>query len=471
VLNAFAAEGLPDAGELETAVTRDIERLQGMQNPDGGFPIWERGRDSVPFYTIHVAHALEVARQKGFTVSSQLQSSLQSYLRDIENHYPSYYSQDVRRGLSAYALYVRHLAGDTDANKARNLLNDAGLENLSLEALAWLWQVLGDDPATAAIQQHINNRAVETAGAANFTTSYGDDAYLMLHSDRRTDGVILNTLISQEPQSDLIPKVVNGLLAHRTRGHWGNSQEDVFILLALDNYFNTFETQTPDFVARIWLGDTFAGEQQFEGRSTERYQTDIPMSYLAEQEVGDLVVSMEGDGRLYYRLALNYAPSDLKLDPLNRGFVVQRTYEAVDDADDVWQDDDGTWHFKLGARVRVRLTMVADNRRYHVALVDPLPAGLEAINPALAVSQSVPPDPNGRGTIPYWWWGNWYQHQNMRDERLEAFTTLLWEGVYTYDYVARATTPGIFVTPPTKAEEMYAPEVFGRSGSDLVIIE
>jgi uncharacterized protein YfaS (alpha-2-macroglobulin family) len=392
-------------------------------------------------------------------------------LRDIENHYPSYYSQDVRRGLSAYALYVRHLAGDTDANKARNLLNDAGLENLSLEALAWLWQVLGDDPATAAIQQHINNRAVETAGAANFTTSYGDDAYLMLHSDRRTDGVILNTLISQEPQSDLIPKVVNGLLAHRTRGHWGNSQEDVFILLALDNYFNTFEAQTPDFVARIWLGDTFAGEQQFEGRSTERYQTDIPMSYLAEQEVGDLVVSMEGDGRLYYRLALNYAPSDLKLDPLNRGFVVQRTYEAVDDADDVWQDDDGTWHFKLGARVRVRLTMVADNRRYHVALVDPLPAGLEAINPALAVSQSVPPDPNGRGTIPYWWWGNWYQHQNMRDERLEAFTTLLWEGVYTYDYVARATTPGIFVTPPTKAEEMYAPEVFGRSGSDLVIIE
>jgi uncharacterized protein YfaS (alpha-2-macroglobulin family) len=48
---------------------------------------------------------------------------------------------------------------------------------------------------------------------------------------------------------------------------------------------------------------------------------------------------------------------------------------------------------------------------------------------------------------------------------------LLWEGVYTYDYVARATTPGTFVTPPTKAEEMYAPDVFGRSSSDLVIIE
>ena len=44
-------------------------------------------------------------------------------------------------------------------------------------------------------------------------------------------------------------------------------------------------------------------------------------------------------------------------------------------------------------RVRVKITMVADNRRYHVALVDPLPAGLEIINPALAVSQSIPQDP------------------------------------------------------------------------------
>jgi alpha-2-macroglobulin len=107
-----------------------------------------------------------------------------------------------------------------------------------------------------------------------------------------------------------------------------------------------------------------------------------------------------GDGRLYYRLSLSYAPTDLTLEPLNRGFVVQRTYEGVDDPEDVWQDDDGTWHIKLGARVRVRLTLVADNRRYHVALVDPLPAGLEPINPALAVSQSVPQDPDAKPNGP-----------------------------------------------------------------------
>jgi alpha-2-macroglobulin len=226
-------------------------------------------------------------------------------------------------------------------------------------------------------------------------------------------------------------------------------------------------------VARIWLGDGYAGDYAFQGRTTERSQTNIPMSFLfeSEGETQDLILSKEGDGRLYYRLGLRYAPTDLQLPPLDRGFVVQRRYEAVDDPDDVTQDENGVWTIRAGARVRVQLTMVATSRRYHVALVDYLPAGLEIINPDLAVSESLPRDENERdGYFPWWWWGRWYQHQNLRDERAEAFTTLLWDGVYTYSYVARATTPGEFVAPPAKAEEMYSPEVFGRSATDRVIV-
>jgi uncharacterized protein YfaS (alpha-2-macroglobulin family) len=134
---------------------------------------------------------------------------------------------------------------------------------------------------------------------------------------------------------------------------------------------------------------------------------------------------------------------------------------------------DGSWKIKAGARVRVRLTMVAENRRYHVALVDPLPAGLEVMNPALAVTGSIPQDKQAQASAgAYWWWlGTWYEHQNLRDERVEAFASLLWEGVHEYTYVTRATTPGRFVVPPAKAEEMYMPETFGRSGGDRVTIE
>ena len=187
----------------------------------------------------------------------------------------------------------------------------------------------------------------------------------------------------------------------------------------------------------------------------------------------------DGTGRLYYRIGLRYAPDDLTLDPLDRGFEVTRTYEAVDDPGDVWRDDDGTWHIKAGARVRVTLQMVAESQRTHVALIDPLPAGLEALNPALAVTPSVPGVEGDGGGMPMpayemsWWrgWGPWYEHQQLRDDRAEAFTTFLPGGTYDYSYVARATTPGTFVVPPTKAEEMYHPETFGRSASDKVIVE
>jgi uncharacterized protein YfaS (alpha-2-macroglobulin family) len=477
VLTAFSAEGLPAPGEMEKAVERDIERLQGLQNPDGGFPSWRRGRESIPFNTIHVAHALQRAEDMDFLVPPDMKSRVVDYLRDIEDFYPHWYSENTRQTLSAYALYVRHLMGDGDVDKAMNLLDDAGLENLSLGAVAWLWQVLDGAPDTGtqveAIRRHIGNQAVETAGAANFTTSYSDQTYLLLDSDRRTDALLLDAMIAGDPASDLIPKVVNGLLAHRTKGRWGNTQENVFVLLALDRYFDTFEAQTPDFVARIWLGETYVGEHAYEGRTTERHETAVPMDYLAtSDEPQNLILSKEGPGRLYYRLGLRYAPTDLALEPVDMGFVVQRTYEAVDDPEDVFQDGDGTWHIRAGARVRVRLTMVADNRRYHVALVDPLPAGLEIVNPALAVSGDLPQDPNApEYRYGWWWWGPWYEHQNMRDERAEAFASLLWEGVYHYSYVARATTPGRFVVPPSKAEEMYSPEVFGRSGSDWVIVE
>ncbi len=478
VLTAFEAEGLPAAEEIEAAVVRDIERLTQLQNWDGGFPYWRRGQESIPFNTIHVAHALARAEAKGYDVPEQMKANVLSYLRDIESHYPHWYSDYTRRFLSSYAVYVRNLMGDRDTQKARNLFNEVEIERHSLDGIGWLWQVMLDDPGSSAevetIRRFIANRVVETAGAANFISDFNEQDYLMLRSNRRTDGILLDTLILDDPDNDVIPKLVTGLLAHRKRGHWGNTQENVFVLLALDRYFNTFEAQTPDFVARIWLGDTYAGGHAYEGYSTERHLTEIPMNYLVDTitDTEDLIISKQGDGRLYYRLGLRYAPTDLKLPPLDMGFVIQREYEAVDDPEDVYKDEDGVWHVKAGARVRVRITMVADSRRYHVALIDPLPAGLEIINPALAVSGAVPQDPgSSEYRYGWWWWWTWYEHQNMRDERAEAFTSLLWDGVYEYTYVARATTPGTFVVPPAKAEEMYMPEVFGRSAGDMVIVE
>jgi uncharacterized protein YfaS (alpha-2-macroglobulin family) len=480
VLTAFKAAGLPPADQINAAVARDIERLRGMQNGDGGFPVWKRGDETWPYHSIHAAHALARAKAKGYPVPPEMIQRSLNYLKTIETRYPAWYGPEIRRTLTAYALNVRKQLGDADATRAVGLIKEAdGPEKLSFEALGWLMPTLSDSPNSKgyieAIRRHLNNRVTETAGAAHFATSYSDNGYVLLHSNRRADGILLDALIGDQPQSDLIPKLVTGLLAQRKAGRWANTQENVFILLALDRYFNTYEAQTPDFVARMWLGPNYVGDATFRGRTTDYQQAVVPMAFVAQQAgPQDLILSKEGAGRLYYRLGLRYAPTDLTANavpPYEAGFTVQRSYEAVDDPADVKRDADGTWRIKAGARVRVRLTLVAPARRYHVALVDPLPAGLEPLNPTLAVTGSLPQDPKQQ-TGRYWWWTRtWYEHQNLRDERVEAFASLLWEGVHTYTYVARATNYGAFIAPPAKAEEMYMPETFGRSGVDRVIVE
>jgi hypothetical protein len=479
VLTEFKAEGLPPVDEIEAAVARDIEKLKGLQNWDGGFGFWYRGQQSWPWISIHVANALSRAKAKGFEVPQSMLDASLGYLQNVEQYIPHYYGDDVRRTIIAYALNTRKLMGDKDLTRAKSLITEAGgVKKLSMEAVGWLLGVMAGEKTTKAerkkIHRHLLNQLTETAAGAHYTTSYSDGAHLILHSNRRVDGVILESLIEDKPKSDIIPKIVRGLLAHRVKGRWGNTQENSFVLLALDRYFNEFEKVTPDFVARAWLGDSYAGDHEFKGRTTERHSIDIPMEYIAKTGDADLVLQKDGKGRMYYRIGMTYAPASLDLKPADHGFAVERVYEPVDDESDVKRMKNGTWKIKAGARVRIRLTMVAQSRRYHVALVDPMPAGLEAMNPALAVTGDIPQDTKANATGQnryWWWWSTWYEHQNMRDERVEAFTSLLYGGVYEYTYVARATTPGTFVVPPTKAEEMYFPETFGRSASDKVIVE
>ena len=193
------------------------------------------------------------------------------------------------------------------------------------------------------------------------------------------------------------------------------------------------------------------------------------MSFLQQNKTQNLIIDKQGDGRLYYRIGLKYAPKNLNSDAADDGFAVTRTYEAIDNVNDVKQNSDGSWTIKSGARVRVRLQMVAPSRRYHVALVDNLPAGLEIVNANLAVSESLPEDTKVSQVRDYD--SNWFDHENLRDNRAEVFKALLYEGVWNYSFVVRATTPGNFTASPAKAEEMYAPETFGRSKTDFVKVE
>jgi uncharacterized protein YfaS (alpha-2-macroglobulin family) len=121
---------------------RDIRKLKGLQNSDGGFGLWRSEGDSWPYVTAHATHALWRAKSKGYDVPKETLERARQYLRKIESHVAGWPSEHSRRIIIAYATHVLNLMGEKHPDKARRIIKEKGLSGLSLEAIGWVLPVL-----------------------------------------------------------------------------------------------------------------------------------------------------------------------------------------------------------------------------------------------------------------------------------------------------------------------------------------
>jgi uncharacterized protein YfaS (alpha-2-macroglobulin family) len=119
----------------------------------------------------------------------------------------------------------------------------------------------------------------------------------------------------------------------------------------------------------------------------------------------------------------------------------------------------------VGDLVRVRLTVRVPQESWYVIVEDHLPAGLEGLNERLATTSFVARE---YGEEAFQWREVGYNRKDVFDDRVAFFNTQLRPGTYTYSYLARVTHAGTFHALPAQVYLMYAPEVWGRSASDLV---
>ena len=473
--------------ERLSQLKQDVKALLSRQKHNGSFGLWSQQSAEHSYASIHVIHALFYAKQQNIEVDqNQLQKGL-DYLQNIDEKVSEYYSKQAQQVIRAYALYVASLFDDPQhddpqvAAMAKTLFAEMKpkLETQSLSAVAWLLSALPEKDEFKSMREellrHIANHTDQTTSSAHVGSAYTRDGYTHMESTRKNDALVLGALIdqgqTQGQDSEVISKFMRGLMDKRIKGRWYNTQENVFVLLSALKYFNQFEKTSPNFVASTWLGQNFAGSSSFKQRTTVTKELMIPES-LVESGNQPLTISKQGEGRLYYRIGIDYALNKDQLDARSQGFTVERHFESAEDEPDAVKKSEGIWHIKAGALVRVTLTMKVPGQSYYVALVDPLAAGLEALNPSLANTATRPHANSISGDqLQDYWSRNWFSHQNLRDERAEAFADQLWGGEFKYSYLARATTPGRFIVAPARAEEMYNPETFGRSASDIVIVE
>ncbi len=486
VIGAFHLRGSGTAAERDKLIKTGIERILSKQRDDGGFGYWADSHDSYLYVSAWAGYVLMRAQKAGYPIDQTHFDQLKYFLQNRLNYPLHQFGEDTDFDSQAMATLVLGMMKAPANNHIQRIFNER--HKMYLDGKAWLMEAAhtalgsGSDVETE-LNRELQSAVVEKASSAHFATSKSESIRLLMHSDERTDGIVLAALVHVRPNDPIIPKVVHGLNESQRHGRWDTTQSNAWVTVALGDYFQAYEKVVPNFKTELFVGDAFAGEATFKGRSTTTLNESIPLAAVAKQSSHDLLLAKEGAGRMYYRLGMRYAPKNLKLPPEEQGFSVTRTYEAMPDAPGtVTTDADGTVHIKPGADVRITLQVVVSDRAEFVAIDDPLPAGLEATNTSFLTNQSqrlleaesTETDYGNRwseGRFSWWWWFNPFNHTEMHDDRVLLFADQLPASVYSHTYVARATTRGTFQVPPTKALEMYEPENFGRTASNVVIVQ
>jgi alpha-2-macroglobulin len=300
----------------------------------------------------------------------------------------------------------------------------------------------------------------------------------------RSTAIVLNTLVKADTLDPAVTPIVRWMMAVRKGGRWGNTQENAYAMESLVNYYRKYETVVPNFSAVVTLGADEVAREQFTGRSADSKSRDLSMpQVLAKGAPGSsqpLTFTRDGAGTLFYTTRLRYAADVLYQQGLDSGFHIERKYEPY--------VENGTrppaTSYKAGDLVRVSLTFRLTKERRFVAVTDPIPAGFEAVESWFATTakslasrqdrQSNPSDNGPQDEEDRWdsWWRHGgFDHVERHDDRVQLFATRLSEGLHEFSYIVRATTAGTFRTAPARAEEMYSPEVFGRTATAVIEVK
>ena len=442
--------------------------MESFQNQEGGFSYWSSRSEADPYLTAYVVQFLIQAQSAGFAPDQDIfQRAVASISRNVkENKWPRFYNAEYIRTTRAYIIDVLADAGQPVSGLLENLYSERA--RASTFELALLLHTLGKagQPTQKAAQikdvvDRLFNRANMTSGEVHFEEpSQGNG---LMSSSARTNAFVLRGLIQSQPSHPHLMALARWLVKAPAEGHWGSTQANAMVLFALTEFARTLETSPPNASVEARLKDQIVASALFKTFTDVVADKTVSAQSLVPGEKTPLELKYEGSGGVYYTLRLNYSLEKPDLEPYQAGISLSRSYGLLEPANATRPNG----IFQRGDIVQVDVNVLVPHERNWVVVEDILPAGLEPINFNLPVAPKYLQAMLDSQTKPEEYFRRyWYDHREIRADRVVVYARKLYEGVYTLTYLARAVTPGVFITPGPKAEEMYSPEVSGR-GSGL----
>lgn len=466
--------GADEGGErLARAVADTLAWLPLVQQPSGLFSFWPGGAGSVTL-TAWTAEFLAEAAEAGHEIDPAVRdAALRALAQALRSDYAGLLDGE-EWGERTAALRALARSGRFDPAYGNELARRA--QFLDLEGRAGVLAAFqragqGEAPATGpladALWEGIGVRLHQ--GREIFGGLAGEERPVdgrLLPSDARTMAEMLRALrpLPRSPERERRFALLAGALVALGRGDgWGSTNANAAAILALSELLSEGR-DAPMARAELRLGGRAERLEVGGAKPALQWRSEAPGA-------AELAVAEDAPAPLSAAAELSYLPAapGSEATPRQEGFVLRRTQlvhrggVGAAPPEQVAVDRPGARvELVQGEIVEERIQIVNPEDRHYVAVVVPLAAGFEPLNPAL---ETAPPEarPSGRATLDP-------TYAAFLDDQAAFYFDALPKGTYELYFRLRAQIPGTFVQPPAKVEMMYDASVVGTSAGATVEI-
>ena len=341
--------------------------------------------------------------------------------------------------------------------------------------------VAGGESIAREVEQLILQSSVRSGGKLAFNEVL-DDGYLRMSATPLNSSCAILSALATGAMSDGqlgtagdVPfELVRAITQARgNRDHWENTQENMFCTSSLLDYAQRYEAVAPAMRVAATVGGAPLGTAQFGSVRDAAVTLSRPIGPSDPGARAELAIERSGSGRLYYSARMRYAPTDDAAVEVNAGIDLHREYSVQRDGQ--WVLLTNPMQIRRGELVRVDLYVSLPTARHFVVVDDPVPGGLEPVNRDLANASLVDASAGDFQAAGGSWWfrfSDWqgygasrwsFYHQELRHDAARFYSEYLPPGNYHLSYSAQAIAVGDFAVMPAHAEEMYDPDVYGKS--------
>jgi uncharacterized protein YfaS (alpha-2-macroglobulin family) len=470
--------GLGGDAALDRAVKDTLDWLPLVEQPSGLVAYWPGSTGSVSL-TAWVVEFLAEAREGGYTVDSELLTRLTRALeQSLRSDYPGFVDGEAW-GERTWALTALARLGGFDAAYGNELARQAqflDLEHVANVVRAFDRAGLGAAPAVAPLARELWDGFVVRLHQGREIYGGLQDrraqvSGLLLPSEARTLAEMTRALAGRADDPEKAQRfslLASALIARGSGDGWGSTNANASAILALTEILGKGRKESP--AASMLL--TTPG-----GSTTLALGPSSPTAFWQSPGAGAASLTLQAAGEVSpapvgARAEVTYLPSapGSQATARREGFVVTReqlVYRAGAAAEApserIQLNAAGTAvALAVGEVVEDHVQVVNPEDRHFVAVVVPLAAGMEPLNPKL---ETAPPEATAAGQLTLE-----PTYAAYLDDQVAFYFNTLPKGTYDFYFRTRAQVPGHFIQPPAKAEMMYDGSQIGTTpGATLTI--